>query len=188
MRRILLGIALGLGSIAVMAGPPSPPTVSVEVTNTPLRVTTTQATVPFDKFGANIKSFPCNMQRTTNYTDQWEEMGTCTDDVAATFDSPILVWNVIFSSEASSYPSDENARWASCWGMYYLSVDDGATFKRIGQVTWSPGQHQSVVEPFPVPIEIPAGSAIRQQFQVRMKGGKVGDGCFAIARLIYSNK
>lgn len=189
MRKVLLAVALSLGWISAIAGPPTPPTVSVEVVNAPLPVTTLQATIPFDKVGsAGIKGFQCRLRRATNHPDSWTESLTCTDESAYTLSEPILVWNVILMSGADGYPLDESDKSASCQATYLLSVDNGVSFKRIAQESWSPGQYQSVVVPFTVPVELPAGSSVKQQLIVNMNGGMINDGCFAMARTLTSGK
>jgi hypothetical protein len=173
MRRMLVGLALAFGSTVAIAGPPTPPTVSVEVVNAPLPVTTPQAVIPFAKFGA-IKGLGCLLRRTTEPPTQWAESKTCLSDPPIVLSSPVLIWSLSFLPASAAYDIDPNT---SCSAMYWLSIDNATTFVRIAQVTWTPGQFQSTVVPFPVPIELPANSTVVQQLDVTLSGGRINQGC-----------
>jgi len=189
MRRILVGIAVALGSIAAIAGPPTPPTVAVQVTNTPLPVTTPQATIPFDMFGnTGIKGHFCLLRRTTDSGTQFGETAICISDPAPALSSPGLIWEVLFMPTDAAYGLDDPYKAAGCRALYWLSVDNGTSFKRIAEASWSPGQFQSIVVPFPVPIELPAGSVVVQQLSVTMSGGKINNGCNVNVRALTSIK
>lgn len=54
------------------------------------------------------------------------------------------------------------------------------------QESWPPGQYQTVVVPFTVPVELPADSMANQQLIVSMNGGMISDGCSAMARMLTS--
>jgi hypothetical protein len=185
------GLALALGSIAAIAGPPTPPTVSVEVVNTPLPVATPQATIPFNKWAeTGMKGFGCLLRRTTDSgtPGQFGETTTCISDPSNTLSSPVLIWTVLFMPQNAAYPMDDGYKAADCMAMYWLSVDDGTSFKRIAQASWSPGQFQSIVVPLHTPIELPAGSVVRQQLDVKMGGGTINQGCNALVRALSSTK
>ena len=171
MTRMLVGIALAFASFAASAGPSGAP---VTVQNVPLPVTPTQAVIPFAKFDAVRPPIMCLLRRTTE-PPVWSESKTCTDAAPITLSDRFLIWNVIYQPASAAYPMDEDYKAASCSGMYWLSIDGVA--QRIAAVSWSPGQFQSIVLPFPVPIEIPAGSSVVQRLDVTMSGGRINQGC-----------
>ena len=184
MRRTLVGIAIALGSIAAIAGPPTIPTQNVNVVNTPtvtvantVPVMPTQAVIPFAKYDGLRPPIYCLVRRTTEPPTQWSESKTCTDAAPVTLNDRFLIWNIIFEPASAAFPMDDDYKAAGCSAMYWLSIDGGATSQRIGMMTWSPGQFQSIVLPFPVPIEIPANSSVVQRVDVAMGGGRINQGC-----------
>lgn len=182
MRRMLFGLAIALASVAVSAGPAGAP---VTVQNVPLPVTVgntvpvtpAQAVIPFAKYDGLRAPIWCLLRRTTEPPGSFSESKTCTDATPVSLNDRFLIWNVIFEPSSAAFPLDDDCKAASCSAMYWLSIDGGATSQRIGMMTWSPGQFQSIVLPFPVPIEIPAGSAVVQRLDVTMGGGRINQGC-----------
>jgi hypothetical protein len=161
MRRVLIGAAIVLASISASAAPP--PT-----SDAPLVV---QGVIPFEKYGA-LRGFKCMVRRTTQPPEAWAEMKEC--DQALSLTSATLISSVTFAPESAAYDIDVNT---SCSALYWLSIDNGATFRRIALASWTPGQFQTVVVPFAMPIELPAGSAVVQRLQVTMYGGRINQGC-----------
>lgn len=161
MREMLMGAAIALASISASAAPP--PT-----TDAPLIL---QGVIPFEKYGA-LRNLLCMVRRTTEPPAQWAETTEC--DQAFSLTSATLISSVTFLPQSAAYDIDINT---SCSALYWLSIDNGATFRRIAQASWTPGQFQTVVVPFAMPIELPAGSAVVQRLQVTMHGGRINQGC-----------
>jgi hypothetical protein len=206
MRRTLVGIALALGSIAAIAGPPTIPTQNVNVVNTPLPVAVQNPTLAV----VGVPDEPLKVEITRPTDPVTGNAGVTTTPFPFTPRSIQLACNMGIPTGGNNNPPCPVT--FETWGhmnVYAVSLsvfmaDTGAIYCR-GQVDAYVPNRQRVVEavvsqkidvanvvvPFATPIMIPWGTNPEADFRlsgVYTPTGGEGQNCALRATLIVRDQ
>jgi hypothetical protein len=184
MRRMLLGLALALASIAANAGgqPPLPVSVTTIPENLdqrrPIDVQVVgTAVMDFAQVRANLANTPFDATKGDQMGRGWIESSY------KTFTGPMTVRMVVFLPASYTSPPSTDPSGFPCQGSFFLSQDDGNSWNRIADTMWAAPNFSPSHILLPMPIFVAPGVTITTKVRLWMADGSDTAGCRVRAML-----
>lgn len=176
MRHAYLIVPIALVSVAALAGPPVPSPATVH-----------EKVISWEQFGSPVSMPPVTCEVRREIPPPSPVGNSCDSPVVVT-EVPLILRGFSLAPLAADLTTDNAYQSASCQASILVSIDGGATFKRLPNVAWSPRNFESTVYTLPVPVAIPKGAAIVRRLNINMWYGNPGQACAAQARISLTSE